>query len=101
MKTIEEFIKEIEGSADLQNDLKAIKDKDAFISFLKKNDVDGTVEDFGKAIQAKAGAEGAISDEAAEAVAGGFGTTYCITYSGGGFRDTSRPLKTTPTITIR
>ncbi len=71
MKTIEEFIKEIEGSAALQDELKAIKDKDALAAFLKKNDVDGTVEDFGKAIQAQTEAEGELSDEAAEAVAGG------------------------------
>ena len=71
MKTIEEFIKEIEGSAELQAALKAIKDKDALAAFLKKNDVDGTVDDFGKAIQAQAEAEGEITDDAAEAVAGG------------------------------
>ena len=71
MKTIEEFIKEIESSADLQNELKSIKDKYALERFLKVNEVNGTVEDFGKAVQAKAGAEGAISDDDAEAVAGG------------------------------
>ena len=71
MKTIEEFIKEIEGSAEHQAALKAIKDKDALAAFLKKNDVDGTVDDFGKAIQAQAEAEGEITDDAAEAVAGG------------------------------
>ena len=71
MKTIQDFIKEIEGSAALQDELKAIKDKDALAAFLKKNDVDGTVEDFGKAIQAQAEAEGEITDDAAEAVAGG------------------------------
>ncbi|MBQ9383338.1 MAG: hypothetical protein IJT87_03805 [Ruminiclostridium sp.] len=71
MKTIEEFIKEIEGSAELQAALKAIKDKDALEAFLKKNDVDGTVEDFIKAVEAKAEAEGELSDDAVEAVAGG------------------------------
>ena len=71
MKTIQDFIKEIEGSAALQDELKAIKDKDALAAFLKKNDVEGTVEDFGKAIQAKAEAEGELSDDDAEAVAGG------------------------------
>ena len=72
MKTIEEFIKEIESSETLKNELKEVKDKDALAAILKKNDVDGTVEDFGKAVQAKAGAEGKISDDAAEAVAGGW-----------------------------
>ena len=71
MKTIEEFIKEIQGSAELQAALNAIKDKDALAAFLKKNDVDGTVEDFGKAIKAKTEAEGELADDAAEAVAGG------------------------------
>ena len=71
MKTIEAFIKEIEGSAELQAALKAIKDKDALAAFLKKNDVDGTVEDFSKAIKAKNEAEGELSDDDAEAVAGG------------------------------
>lgn len=74
MKTIEAFIKDIESSADLQNELKAIKDKDGLAEFLKKNDVEGTAEDFGKAVQAKAGAEGALSDEEAEIVAGGIYT---------------------------
>lgn len=71
MKTAQDFIKKIEGSVALQDELKAIKDKDALAEFLKKNDVEGTVEDFGKALKAKLGAEGEISDDAAEAVAGG------------------------------
>ena len=78
MKTIEAFIKEIEGSAELQAALKEIKDKDALAAFLKKNDVEGTVEDFGKAIQAKNGAEGEISDDTAEAVAGGGWLLDCL-----------------------
>ena len=71
MKKVEEFIKEIESSETLKNELKSIKDKDALIAFLKKNDVDGTVDDFGKAIKAKTEAEGEITDDAADAVAGG------------------------------
>ena len=71
MKTIEAFIKEIEGSAELQAALKEIKDKDALAAFLRKNDVDGTVEDFGKAIKAKTEAEGELSDDDAENIAGG------------------------------
>ena len=72
MKTIDAFISEIKGSAALKDEIKAIKDKDALAEFLKKNDVDGTVEDFLNAVKAKAEAEGEISDDAAEAVAGGF-----------------------------
>ncbi len=71
MKTIEAFIKEISESTELQDAIKAIKDKDALAEFLKKNDIDATVEDFGKALKSKAEAEGEISDDAAEAVAGG------------------------------
>ena len=69
MKTIEEFIKEIEGSETLQNELNAIKDADAAAAYLKKYDVSGSVEDFGKAI--KALAQGELSDDAAESAAGG------------------------------
>ncbi|MBR1832000.1 MAG: hypothetical protein IJ784_06155 [Ruminiclostridium sp.] len=71
MKTIEAFIKEIEGSAELQAALNAIKDKDALAAFLKKYDVEGTVEQFAEAVKAKAEAEGELSDDDAEAVAGG------------------------------
>ena len=55
----------------MQEEITAIKDKDAVAEFLKKYDVDGTAEDFAKALKAKAGAEGELSDEAAENVAGG------------------------------
>ena len=78
MKTIEEFLKELSGSEALQNELKEIKDKDALAAFLKKNDVEGTVEDFGKAIQAQTEAEGEITDDAAEAVAGGGWLLDCL-----------------------
>ena len=71
MKTIQDFIKEIEGSAALQDELKAIKDKDALAAFLKKNDVEGTVEEFAEAVKAKAQAEGELSDDAAANAAGG------------------------------
>ncbi len=71
MKTIEEFIRQIEGSADLRDELKAVGDRDALAAFLGRYDVEGTAEDFGKAVQAKAGAEGELSDDNAEAVAGG------------------------------
>ena len=70
MKAIEEFIKDIEGSADLQKEIKALKDKDALAEFLKKKDVSGTVEEFVKAMEA--GTEGMISDDLAEKVAGGW-----------------------------
>ena len=71
MKTIEAFIKEIEGSAALQEELKGIKDKDAFAAFLKKYDVEGSVEDFANAIQPNTGSWVELSDEELENVAGG------------------------------
>lgn len=71
MKTMEEFIKEIEGSEALRDELMAIQDRDALAAFLKKNDVSGAIEDFGTALNAKMEAEGEISDDAAEAAAGG------------------------------
>ena len=71
MKTIEEFIKEIEGSAALQEELKGIQDEDAFAAFLKKYDVESSVEDFAKAIQPKTGSGVELSDEELDNVAGG------------------------------
>ena len=71
MKTIEAFIKEIEGSKALQEEFAAIKDKDGVAEFIKKYDIEGTAEDFAKALKAKVEAEGELSDEAAENVAGG------------------------------
>ncbi len=71
MKTIEAFIGEIESSAALQDEMKAIRDKDALAGFLKKYDVNAAVEEFTKAVKAKAEAEGEIADDAVEAAAGG------------------------------
>ena len=70
MKTIQDFIKEIEGSAALQKELEVIEDKDAAAAFLKKYDCGGTAEEFGKALLALS--EGEISDNAAESAAGGW-----------------------------
>ncbi|MBQ9384725.1 MAG: hypothetical protein IJT87_10870 [Ruminiclostridium sp.] len=73
MKTAQDFIKELGSSAELQNAVKAIKDESGLAEFLKKNDVSATVEEFAKALKAAktGGAEGEITDDAAEAVAGG------------------------------
>ena len=70
MKTINEFIKEIEGSEALQKELEVIEDKDAAAAFLKKYDCGGSAEEFGKALMALS--EGEISDNAAESAAGGW-----------------------------
>jgi|GEM_PF-6969592 len=70
MKTIDEFIKEIEGSEALLKELEAIEDMDAAATFLKKYDCGGTAEEFGKALEAMN--EGEIGDDAAESAAGGW-----------------------------
>ena len=71
MKTVETFIKEIEESATLQEEFKAIKDEGAFAAFLKKYEVEGSVEDFAKAIKPKTQSGVELSDEELDAVAGG------------------------------
>ena len=71
MKTAEEFIKEIDSSETLQNELKGIKDADALTDFLKKNDVGAAAEEFVKALKAENESEGEIEDDDAQAVAGG------------------------------
>ncbi len=71
MKTAEEFIREIKSSEILQNELKGIKDADAFTDYLKKNDVGAAAEDFVKALKAENESEGEISDDDAETAAGG------------------------------
>ena len=69
MKTVEEFAKEIIGSAELQKELTEIKDKTSLEEFLKKNDCGATVEEFVKFVQANG--EGEIDDNAAGEIAGG------------------------------
>lgn len=71
MKTMEAFIREIGGSVTLQDELRAINDRDALAAFLKRHDVSGTIEDFETALKAKSEAEGEISDDAVEAASGG------------------------------
>jgi hypothetical protein len=79
MKTIEEFIKEIEGSKALQKEFETISDKDAAAAFLKKYDVDATVKDFADAITT----EGEITDDEATAAAGGVISTAWRKYRQG------------------
>ena len=69
MKTIEDFIKEIEGSEALQNELRDIKDDKALAVFLENNAYGISVEAFVKAMKARSGGE--ISEEEAEVAAGG------------------------------
>lgn len=78
MKTIEEFLKEVEASEALRNEMKAISDKDAFETFLKKNDCGFTTDDLAKVIKTEEAAEGELTDDAAEAVAGGGWLLDCL-----------------------
>ena len=69
MKTIEEFIRQIEGSDALKNEIKAIKDKVGLAEFLKKHGYDASVENLMEYVQSHP--EGEISDHDAAAAAGG------------------------------
>ena len=70
MKTLEEFIKEIEGSDALKNELKEIKDKTALADFLKKHGCDVSVNEFAEHIRSQG--EGEIGDDEAEKASGGY-----------------------------
>ena len=67
MKTVEEFIRELEGSEELRKELEAVGNKDSLEAFLKKNGCGFTAEEFVNAV----GSEGELSDADAEAAAGG------------------------------
>lgn len=72
MKTLEQFIKEIVASKELQEELKNLKDKDAAAAFLKKNDCSATAEELADAIKAKVeNKQGELSDDEASAASGG------------------------------
>ncbi len=73
MKNAKEFIKEMENNEALKKELKAINEPDALAAFLEKNGVSTSLEDFAEAVKTSMvdGEEGEISDDAAEAVAGG------------------------------
>ena len=70
MKTVEEFIKEIEGSDALQNEIKALKNENEFAAFLKNNDCGASVKEYMDYVSALS--DGEISDDDAKAVAGGW-----------------------------
>ena len=74
MKTVEEFIKEIENSEALRNEMKAIKDNDALTAFLKNHGCgDASVKEYMDYVTSMS--EGEISDNDAKAAAGGY-TSY-------------------------
>ena len=69
MKTVQEFVNEINASAELKAAIKEIKDKASLDEFLKKNGCGATADEF--AAFFKSQGEGEIGDDAAEAAAGG------------------------------
>ena len=75
MKTIEEFIREISESKELQEELTSIiKDQPAEVgAFLQKHDCLASAEEFMNILksQKESQSEGEISDEDVEAIAGG------------------------------
>ena len=72
MKTLEQFVKEIEASKELQEELKNLTDKNAALAFLKKHDCAATAEELAKAIKAMTkDAQGELSDDEASAASGG------------------------------
>ena len=68
MKTMAGFIKEIEASRELQEELKAASGE-TLNEFLKKHGCDADAKEFASYVRARS--EGAIEDEAAAAIAGG------------------------------
>ena len=73
MKTIDEFIKEIEDSTALKDELKAVKDDSALAELLKKHGCDAAAAEFKSFVKSKFGGdtEGELADDDAENVAGG------------------------------
>ena len=80
MKTVEEFIKEIENSEKLQKELKELASIEEVGAFLKKYEVDITVEEFAFVLfsnsidsNSEIENEGEMSDDAVEKAVGGAG----------------------------
>lgn len=72
MKTLDGFIKEINGSKELQEELKNVKDTDAANAFLKKHDCSATAKELTEYIKSqKNNAEGELSDDEVSAASGG------------------------------
>ena len=73
MKTLEEFVEELRNSEALQKEFCTISCDEELEGFLKKNDCEATIEDFVGFMQSALvkTEEGELSDEEAEAVAGG------------------------------
>ena len=68
MKTLEEFVKEINRSEQLQEEFSKIKDIKAIEDFLKRNNCSATAGEFAEYIKNK---RGELSDEELSEVSGG------------------------------
>ena len=72
MKTLDEFIKEINGSKELHEELKKVKDMDAANAFLKAHDCDATAKELSEFIKSQiSDGQGELSDDEASSVSGG------------------------------
>ncbi len=69
MKTVEELVKEINGSKELQKEIKAIKNDDEFEAFLKNNGCGASTKEYLDYVESLN--EGEIEDDDAKAAAGG------------------------------
>ncbi len=72
MKTVEELCKEIDASAELQNELKAASDETKLGEFLKNHGCDADVKEFIAYVNSKN--EGELKDDDADASAGVYPT---------------------------
>ena len=70
MKTVEEFLKELDSSKELRKELAEAKGREALEEILKKNGCGFAAEDLLKAF-GEISSEGELSDDDAVAVAGG------------------------------
>ena len=72
MKTLEEFFAEINGSKQLQEELKNVKSADDADAFLKKYDCGATAEELAECIKAQSdNRDGELTDDEASAASGG------------------------------
>ena len=74
MKTAKDFYNEILSSEALQEELKAINDKDALASFLGKHGCSASARDFDDYIRSMS--EGELTDDAAQDASGGISPLF-------------------------
>ena len=74
MKTVEEFIRELAESNDLMREFESLTDENEFAEFLKRYGCEASVGEFEKCLDRIY--EGEMSDDEAEAAAGGRPTYF-------------------------